>query len=202
MTTERSVYELCYAENSRPFGISYGQWTVKWWQWMFSFSNSRNPVNLTGDITNLYQAKQICFLVGSFGGKYTPFRRAMLPKGTSILFPVVNYEINTYENSLISNNTELVNDSRCDIDNILEKAAILDGRSLPLSRVPSDPQVFTMKVTANNCAGIPEGKIEASADGYWVFLRPLSPGKHHLYFYGLCPGDIKISAEYELLITD
>lgn len=27
-----------------PFGVSYGQWTVRWWQWAHSSPTNLNPV--------------------------------------------------------------------------------------------------------------------------------------------------------------
>ena len=33
-----------YEEHSEPYGLTYGAWTVKWWQWALSTPTSINPV--------------------------------------------------------------------------------------------------------------------------------------------------------------
>ena len=39
--------------------------------------------------------------------------------------------------------------------------------------------------------GIPGGYTNATADGYWVFLKSLPQGEHNLYFHGSCSGGIR-----------
>jgi hypothetical protein len=46
----------------------------------------------------------------------------------------------------------------------------------------------TGPVTANTC-GVPEGDRSGLSDGYWLMLKPLSPGLHTLYIHGaVSPG--------------
>src|SRR4051812_48621072 len=46
---------------------------------------------------------------------------------------------------------------------------------------------------ADNACGIPVGsEREAVTDGYWVMLRPLSPGTHHLHF----AASVLVSVDY------
>ena len=34
--------------NSNPFGLSYAEWSVKWWQWVFSLPATNSPILDTG----------------------------------------------------------------------------------------------------------------------------------------------------------
>ena len=52
-------------------------------------------------------------------------------------------------------------------------------------RVLSMP--FTFDAVADNPFGIAAGDSQAVADGYWILLPPLSPGKHTIHFRGVLP---------------
>jgi hypothetical protein len=45
--------------------------------------------------------------------------------------------------------------------------------------------LFNLTYPTDNAAGAPAGTSQAVADGNWVFLQPLSPGKHELHFIGV-----------------
>jgi hypothetical protein len=59
-----------------------------------------------------------------------------------------------------------------------------------------------LSLPVGNCLDIDAGTVKIAADGYWVFIQPLEPGVHHLFFHGSCSGGIRNStAVYNLTIA-
>ncbi len=90
--------EIFHLPESRPYGYTYGQWTVKWWEWAMSISKDKNPiVDTTGEnaaISN--DDPDVFFLAGTLGGAGIE-RTCEVSENKSILFPVINYEVNFHD---------------------------------------------------------------------------------------------------------
>lgn len=172
-----------------------------WWNWAVCIPTQINPVrDRNGEYANIKQKGPVWFLAGCFEGEDFPRRKCVIPEDKSILFPVVNYEMNSYEKPELTGKCELLADVSKDIDEVIDKKVTIDGLDTPCFRIKSDPEVFSLKLPVSNCLSIQEGTIDAAADGYWVFLKPLPHGSHDIDFYGLCPGGIKLGAHYDLFV--
>lgn len=185
----------------RPYGLSYGQWTAKWWEWCFSSPMSTNPlIDDTGEYSRFNQSGPVWFLCGTFGENKFPRRKCIIPHGKGILFPVINYIFVPDFN--IRTDYEVTQHVRRDIDDIVKLEATIDEWAIPAYRVASDPLIFHIYIREENKLGLPVGMNRASADGYWIFLRSLPPGEHKLYFHGSCSGGIRnATASYRLFIN-
>jgi hypothetical protein len=191
-----------FTPEDKPYGLTYGQWTVKWWQWALSAPRAVNPLlDDTGENASLNQTGPVWFLAGTFGENKIPRRSCSIPQNKAILFPVINYEMNELENPNIKAEPDLIKHVMEDIDDITVKEATIDGQVVPIYRIASDPPIFSLNINHDNCIGVSGGTTEAAADGYWVFLKPLFQGKHHIYFHGACSGGTRnASAEYHLVV--
>jgi len=68
--------------------------------------------------------------------------------------------------------------------------ATLDGVNLKqLDKYRVTSPLFNATYPTHNLFGSPAGQTQGISDGYWIFLQPLSPGKHELHFSGLSPGN-------------
>jgi len=68
-------------------------------------------------------------------------------------------------------------------------------------RVVHSP-VFQFTAAEGNVFGVPVGTTRSVAEGYWVLIRPLSPGTHTISFGGAFPpGGFTTSATYTLTVT-
>jgi len=78
--------------NSNPYGLSYSEWSAKWWQWLLQIPAATNPnLDATGVNCAQGQSGHVWFLAGSFGTLPSPIvRNCTVPNGTSILLPVLN----------------------------------------------------------------------------------------------------------------
>jgi hypothetical protein len=84
---------------SKPYGLTYGEWSAKWWQWMQAIPLPENP-NFEGtpgdsDPASVGdcaqgQSGQVWFLGGRFSPGPTTIRNCTLPTGKSIFFPISN----------------------------------------------------------------------------------------------------------------
>jgi hypothetical protein len=194
-----------FLPESKPFGLSYGQWTVRWWQWLASIPANISPASdETGENAGVKQVEQnVWFLAGTFGGKET-HRKCVMPSGRAILFPVINYQTNSLEKPELKTESELVRFVTEDEDDIINLEVSIDGQSVPIYRIRSDPTMFSLTAPQNNAVEIPGGgTTQATSDGYWVFLKPLSIGEHDIAFAGSCSaGSRNVKARYRLGIVE
>ena len=197
-----------FTADSNPYGRTYGQWTVRWWQWFLSTPKAVNPViDESGKFASANQPlKDVWFLAGKVGNedKNIPNRFCRIPSGRSILFPVINCEANPLEYPELITEQDLIEHVNRDENTIITKECSVDGRLIPVQRVKSDPAIFEVKINEDNPCDIKGcGITLASGDGYWVFLKPLCLGDHFISFRGSCEkGKLNSGANYHLNIRD
>lgn len=172
-----------YYLDSKPYGLSYGEWTAKWWQWVYSISSNTNPAyDNNGKYCTLNQTTPVWFLAGTFG--YPVVRECTIPTGVSILFPVLNSECSYAEHSALSTEKQLRECVKTMQDKVLYTKASLDGIGLDLTKSRIQSPLFTLTLSKNNILGLAPQTTNAVSDGNWVFLKPLTPGKHVIHFIG------------------
>ena len=77
--------------NAKPHGLSYGEWSARWWQWAFSIPKSVNPLVYDDAPCGVMQTGNVWFLAGKgFGASGAGIRNCTIPSGTSLFFPVIN----------------------------------------------------------------------------------------------------------------
>jgi hypothetical protein len=195
-----------YHSGSTVAGITYGQWTVLWWQWALSVPASKNPVvDDTGKNASQGQRKDVWFLAGRFGvedsSETFPTRECSVPAGIPILFPILNCEADTIEYPHLRNDQDILDHVLNQVDGILKKECYMNDQLVPSQRVQSDPNVFDLNVHPDFDKAHKGGHTRAAADGYWVFLKPLPKGNHAVRFQGSCQnGRLNSGATYDLNI--
>src|SRR5262245_49939125 len=71
------------APSTNPYGQSYGQWSVKWWQWAVSIPGNNHPLLDTGPCS-VAQSGPVWFLGGRFNSGGPVTRTCMVPPGTAL----------------------------------------------------------------------------------------------------------------------
>jgi hypothetical protein len=75
--------------DSKRYGLTYGEWTAKWWQWGYSIPKDINPAyDDTGKNCAQKQNGPVWFLAGTYG--HAVNRGWDIPAGKAILFPILN----------------------------------------------------------------------------------------------------------------
>ena len=64
-----NVNPSVFPADFKPYGLTYGDWTAKFWQWLHSIPKPDNPAaDPTGKNCALKQIGPVWFLPGTFGG--------------------------------------------------------------------------------------------------------------------------------------
>jgi hypothetical protein len=174
-------------------GLTYGQWSEAYWQYVLSIPTSENPLNdSTGQNCELGQSSSVFFLAGTFVGHVT--RTCIVPAGTPILIPIINADCSNVEAPPFFGAT--APERRACVNKLIDgvKIATLKAtvdfykvRNLRTFRIQSPDFEFTMPETDNILGVTGKGTTgRATSDGYWLMLEPLSPGKHTIHTFGEC----------------
>lgn len=172
-------------------GMSYGDWSTAWWQYVLSLPPDNNPVfDATGEKCGVGQsAGPVFFLVGS-GGEPTT-RNCTVPAGKALVFPIVNVECSNLEDAPFFGGDEhglrvCAATFMDGVDPSTLKVSV-DGEELAnpgLFRAQSPVFSFTMPRN-DNFLGL-NGKTTglSVSDGYWAIVEPLTVGNHVIHFEG------------------
>ena len=179
---------------SRPHGLTYGEWSARQWQWVFSMPADEHPLTDTAPAeTN--QSGKVWFLGGTFtstevGGVVVgqADRTITVPAGTALFFPILDVESSDVEgNGETEAELRAASEALADLidpDNLFLE---IDGKPVTnLARYRVQSPLFTIgPLPDGNLLGLPEGTTGHSVgDGYFVMLRPLAVGTHTLHFGG------------------
>ena len=175
-----------FPPDSNPYGLTYGEWSAKWWQWVLSLPTDKNPLlDKTGELCNESQEdKDVFFLVGTFGGKVE--RTCTIPSGKAILFPVVAIEadfINTPEARTEDSLMKLVKEDQDSVT--LASAKVNDSELTRTNNFRFQSPLFNLSYPSNNVYGVPPGQTIAVSEGTWIMMEPLPPGEYTLNFKGV-----------------
>jgi hypothetical protein len=191
--------------SSLPYGLSYEEWSAKWWQW--SLGQSTDHVELVG-WSGVCEgpASRVRFLEGVYlpiiGGVTTDTREVTIPAETPLFFTILaNYADNTAcPMSAFTTETpaELAAAVQGEWGYVTAATCAIDGVAVPGLADPatteylvlSPPFSYTTAEKDNVLAGffgepcIPGGftVYPAVADGVYLMLSPLAPGRHTIYF--------------------
>jgi hypothetical protein len=171
-----------FPPDSKPYGLTYGEWTAKWWQWAYMMPEANNPmVDNTGEKCANNQSGPVWFLAGTAGGAVT--RECTIPSGTAILVPIINVVCDSALDPSLDTEAKLRECARTDQDTVTAKEITVDGTNIAnLDSYRFQSPVFNLTYPENNIAGVAPQTAKAVSDGFWVLLEPLSPGTHEIHF--------------------
>lgn len=183
--------KLVYADNinpgvfpldSKPYGLSYEDWTIKFWQWILSIPSDKNPItDQTGEHCGQNQnvSSQMFFLSFSSGGGAT--RTCTIPYGTAILVPVNVVECSFLEFK-VKTEEELHTCAREDESSNPLAFLSVDGKEIKdVLKYRVHSRAFDLNIADKSLFGV-SGQTRAVSDGYWIILEPLPIGKHDIHF--------------------
>ena len=185
--------------------VSYANWTSLWWKWALSIPKDMHPLSdTTGKNAGFRQPKSVWFLGGIWADEVQPdelpLRYCTIPKNASILIPILNCEADVLEYPEIKSDRDILDHVSNQVNKIAKKECYLNGDYVPPLRVRSEPLIFEIDIhpSFDKHKGL-GGKVRASSDGYWVFLKPLPEGKHEIQFEGWYEhGKLKSGATYKI----
>jgi hypothetical protein len=168
-----------FSKDSAPYGIPYGEWLAKWWQWSFSIPAAQHPRDAyTPEKCALNQKSPVWFLADQLGGQEE--RTCTIPAGKAIFVPLLVGECD-YSSPDVKTDEAL---RRCakagDEYGVIE--ATVDGVKIKnLEQYRAQSGFFNLTIADDNIYGQPAGTYRAFTDGFFVFLEPLPPGRHDVH---------------------
>jgi len=210
---------------AHPYGHSYAEWSAKWWQWSLEQSTSHlEEIGKPKDIGD-GPADKVRFLLGAYltGGAAIETNQLTIPAGTPLFFQVL---------AVWDDNSGCPNFTTFTADELAAQAAglwtgvtltscIIDGKEVPGLDDPATtdylvqapPFGYTTAETDNVLAGLfgdtcIDGGTRiypAVADGVYIMLSPLKPGKHTIHTVGkvgpLLSPYVDLDLTYEITVT-
>ena len=170
-----------YSIDSKPFGISYGDWQAKYWSWFIQIPADVHPrEQYTSERCATAQSGPVWFLSDILVDKEE--RNCTIPEGKAILLPILN-------GICWDDKTDPIPMSDRDIIECAREgneygviSATIDGREIKeLNSYRSESPFFNITVPENNIFNNPPGVWKAKVDGFYLFVEPLPPGNHTLY---------------------
>jgi hypothetical protein len=208
--------------NAQPYGMTYGEWSAKWWQWAYSLPVDQNPFfDENGSCANGANGQfgPVWFLTGVFNVSGTAVRNCTVPAGKALFFPIINAEDATLESGATGEDLRiyttwamsLVTNIAAEIDGVAV-VNLYDYRAVsPLfvyGPLPENNmlQLFGFDAPAGSTsAGLPgvPPVPSAAADGYYLMLAPLPVGQHTIHFTGTFgdPVNFTLDITYNLTVA-
>jgi hypothetical protein len=196
--TARSSNNLVFPPDSDPYGVSYAEWTSRWWQWALSIPVESNPVNdMTGANCAINQNGPVWFLAGTLGGVVD--RTCIIPSDKAILMPILNHG-ELADSRDVKSEEELLSYTTKEMNIISDLEVMVDSVKLSaLNRYRVRSPIFDIILPEKSLFEGTPGPARGASDGYWLFLRPLSKGKHKIHTFGSClSGKVRIGVNYDL----
>jgi hypothetical protein len=179
--------------NSKPHGMSYGEWSDAWWQWAVSIPAAENPLlDATGANAGVGQSGPVWFLAGTARGGVAE-RSVTVPPGTALFFPIYNgIWINTpqFGDDPWSAKQEAFARAAVAkaVDDVTFMYCIIDGRAvqdLAAYRCETPKGgAFEVDLPADNLFNVPADRYGPSVTGgFYLMLAPLSAGPHTIHIH-------------------
>ena len=178
-----NVNQGIYALDSKPYGMSYGDWTTKFWQWLISIPADRSPVtDQTGERCREEQGDLPVFFL-AFSNSGGAQRTCTISTEKAILVPINVALVSKAEFPAAKNDDDLHRLAEEDESSNPFLFLSIDGKQFQdLGKYRVHSKAFDVNFPNNPIFGQQPGTSRAVSDGYWAILEPLPPGKHDIHF--------------------
>jgi hypothetical protein len=194
-----------YSKSEKPFGISYDVWASKFWNWWIGLSREEATPKLNGCLMNNSQSLVMLMDLAETT-RNTPIQTCSISSAQGVLIPLWIGWCDTSPGGLQPKEPlskcarESLNEgditSRVVIDGNL--VAALNARNSGVSGITrnylanvtewptpgNESPNFELVVPADTNKGLSTypGTWQAGSQGWWVILKPLSPGQHTIEY--------------------
>lgn len=204
VSKEDNIDSVAFPIDSNPFGISFADWTSKWWQWLLSIPKDKNPAS--DKSTKCFEETQegpVWFFASTTEDVGQVVRRCTIPENKALLLPILNYGATFADEPTIKSDEELNSLAISEMDKITNLSVILDDSKLiDIAKYRVHSPMFDVILPTSNITNGTPGPTRGTGNGYWLFLKPLPKGSHVIETVGSCrAGTVTIKARYEITVT-
>jgi hypothetical protein len=204
-TTDPGVFPA----DSSPYGLGYAEWSAEWWQWNMEHPLAGHP-SLDDPLFNVASGQQgkVWFLATPVDfGTATPTprtRNITIAPGKALFVGTLTGEMSSLEGAATEQAQRDI--ANLQADQIVGLTCTLDGQSVDLANYRFEsPQLSFTAPDPWIFSPAPGGAGTAVGDGYYLFLKPMSVGRHVLHYTGGFhfggPEPFDISADMTYVIT-
>jgi hypothetical protein len=187
-----------YSKGESPFGISYGDWVAKYWNWDLSIPLDLKTNNLLGLNENgclVHRENSMVMLADSAAGGIWN-QKCTISHNAGILIPIWTGECDHGYRGFETASLKQLSDcarsydlgkvkGQVKVDNI--PVATLDVLDYKTNIMNNVTEVYTKQFNItipinSHFTSEQYGTFPAAAHGWFVFLKPLPPGNHTVYY--------------------
>jgi hypothetical protein len=187
-----------YSKDEHPFGISYSDWVAKFWNWDFSIPIDSQTNTLAGLKDNgclMHKDNSMVMLVDTAAGGIWK-QKCTISRTEGILIPIWTGECDQALKGFDSYSFKQLSEcaraydlgivkGQVKVDNT--PVATLDAIDYKTNVMNNVTEVHTKQFNAivpkeSHLVSERYGTFPAAAHGWFVFLKPLQPGNHVIYY--------------------
>lgn len=203
-STNKQIPEM-YSTDSSPFNKTYGYWLAEYYKWDIGSPLDENPTfNYDKFGCSPGQKDEVLFLADILLGEEV--RTCIIPSDKAILLPTLSGIVWTDKRDVPLASDQVINDLVTEANDVGTIEATLDGHILfsgntqTLQNFRAESPFFNVTVPDNDIYSprSVSGEWRAQVDGYFVFLKPLTPGNYTLYTSVYVPEELPNRQSSEL----
>lgn len=177
---------LFYQTSDIPYGIPYGEWIVKYWNWWGNIPISESPAEEKVKYQCFMQiVDNVAFFVDPLQMHREQAYSCEIGSNNSIFLPLVASEYDTgIEGYEQATDEELVDSAEQD-DNSRAFNVTIDGKVIPseyIKKLRSESPFWNLTLVEGNIYEGKPGVFRAFAEGFYIFLKPLPEGSHQISY--------------------
>lgn len=187
-----------FSKDEQPFGIAYETWIAKYWNWDYSIpldSETNTFLGLKDNGCFIHKENSVAMLIDTaVGGTWNQV--CTVPSGTAFLIPLWTGECDRsakgFETASFEELSKCARDfdlgkvsGEVKVDNILlAKLGAVDYTTSIANNVTEiSTKEFNVTIPSDSHMMFEKpGNFGAAAHGWFVFLKPLPPGDHTIYY--------------------
>ena len=188
--------------NSSVQGMTYGEWSAVWWQYVFSLPEDQNPlVGATGTACAYERNGNVAVVVVD---PLSPEPiECEVPAGTILFLDILSAECSTLEEAPFYGGNEAELRTCAESFVLHDLKATIDGDAIKnIEQFIHTSPLFEFTVPQNNILGVKAGMTGQSVTyGAHLMLAPLTPGEHTIQFHASHPDDFTVDTSYHITVT-
>lgn len=187
--------------NSRVQGLTYGEWSVKWWQYVLSVPASENPlIGATGANCGIQQIGNVALVVAdpTIGERIA----CEVPAGTMLFLDILSAECSTLEEDPFYGEDEEAMRACAEGFVLSGLEASIDGIEIHgLEDYIHTSPLFDFTVPEENILWVPASSGQSVSNGAHLMVAPLTPGLHTIHLHGEYSDGFVADLDFEFIVT-
>jgi hypothetical protein len=188
--------------NSRVQGLTYGEWSAKWWQYVLSIPEGENPL-VGGTGTNCAYQRIGNVEVVAVDPLSESTITCEVPTGMTLFLDILSAECSNVEEDPFYGGNEEEMRACAEAFTITDLQASIDGSEIKnLDQYIHTSPLFDFTLPEENILYTDVLSGQSVSYGAHLMLAPFSPGKHTVHLHASIPElDFTVDMNMEFIVT-